>query len=71
MLHVSLGKRVFDEDGFHCLQVELRRQIHHGQIFIVKIAMLLSGIAVVLDEVQVEILVCRHVLVEVHRHEAG
>ena len=51
MGHIALGQRVLDEHGLDRLQIEFGRQIHHRQIFVVEIAVLVGRIAVALDQV--------------------
>ena len=50
MGHLALRQRVADEHGIDGLQIELGGQVHHGEIFVVELAMLLRRIAVALDQ---------------------
>ena len=51
MHHLALGQGVLHEHGLDGLEVELGRQVHDGEIFVVELAVLLGGVAVALDEV--------------------
>ncbi len=68
---VPIGSAWRNEHRVHGLEIELRRQIHHGEILVVEIAMLGLAVAVSGDEMAEEFLVRREVAVEIHRHEAG
>ena len=70
MRHLALGQGVADEHGIDGLQVEFRRQVHHRQIFVVEIAVLLGIVAIMLHQMHEEVLVGDDVAVEVHAHEA-
>ena len=71
MHHLALGQVVPHEHRVDGLQVEFGGQVHHREILVVEIAMLLRRIAVALDEMAEQFLMRRDVAVEVHRHEAG
>ena len=58
------------EHGIHRLQIELGGEIHHGQIFVVELSVLLRGIAVGAHQMHEQVLVRLDVPVEVHGHEA-
>ena len=68
--HLALRQRVLDEDLFDRLKIELGRHVHDGVVFVIEGAVLLGGIAVIVDEMPEEVLVGDHVPVEIHRHEA-
>ena len=53
------------------LQVVFGGEVHHRQIFIVELFVLLNQVSVALNQVHEQILVRIHMAVEVHRHEAG
>src|SRR5579864_505903 len=48
MGHLALGQSVLDEHGVHGLQIIFRGKIHHRQIFIIEVAVLVDEIAVTL-----------------------
>jgi hypothetical protein len=60
-----------DEHLLHRLQVELRRQVHNGEVLVVEVAVLLGRVAVAAHEMLEHLPMRRHVAVEVHGHEAG
>ena len=67
--HRAPRQGVLDEHGLDGLQVELRRQVHHGEILVVEVAVLLGGVAIILDQMLEEFVMGRDMPVEVHRHE--
>ena len=50
MGHLALGQSVTHEHRLDSLQIELGREVHDREIFVVEIAMLLDRIAVARDE---------------------
>ena len=48
--HLPLGQGMAHEHGLDGLEVELGGEVHHGEVFVVKLAMLLRRIAVSLDQ---------------------
>ena len=71
MHHLALRQGVLHEHGLDGLEVELGREVHHGEIFVVEVAVLLGVVAVALDEVLEHLAMRLEVAVDVHRHEAG
>ena len=69
MGHLALGQRMLDEHGFDRLQVILGRKVHHREIFVIELPVLVDEIAVALHQVGEQLLVGVHVAVEVHRDE--
>ena len=69
--HLALGQKVFLEHDFDRLEIKLRRQIHHGQVFIVETPVRVGGIAVALHQVLVKLHVAAQMPVEIHRHETA
>ena len=59
-----------DEHGIDGLEVELGRQVHHRQIFVIEFAMLLRAVAIALDKIVEQIAMRLEMAVEVHAHEA-
>ena len=59
-----------DEHGVDGLQIELGGQVHHREILVVELAMLLRGIAVALDQMDEQIAMRVEVAVEIHADEA-
>ncbi len=51
MGHLALRQRVLDEHGLDRLQVILRREVHHREIFVIELAVLVDEIAVALHQV--------------------
>src|SRR5262249_10886418 len=70
MLHLPLRQSVTDEYGVYCLQIEFGGEIHDGEIFVIEFAVLLRRIAVALQEMKEQIVVCLDVSIEIHGHEA-
>ena len=70
MGELALWQGVAHEHGLDRLQIEFRGQIHHCQIFVVELAMLLRGIAIAAHQVHEQVLVRLDVPVEIHGHEA-
>ena len=70
MRHLPVRQRVAHEHRIDGLQVELRGQVHHREIFVVELAMLLGGIPVSLHQMPEKLLMGADVAVEVHPHEA-
>ena len=68
--HLALGQPMLDEDRVDGLEVELRGQVHDGEIFVVELPVLLGRIAVALDEMLEHVVMRRQVTVDVHGHEA-
>ena len=66
MHHLALRQRVLDEDLVDGLQVELGGQVHDRVVFVVELAVLVGGVAVILDQMPEELLVGRHVPIEIH-----
>ena len=60
-----------EEDRIDRLQVELGGEVHHRQILVVELAVLLGRVAVAVHQVMVEIAMGVDVAVEIHRQEAG
>ena len=71
MDHLALRQRVAEEHRLDGLQIELGGQVHHRQILVVELAVLVGGVAVAFDEVTEQIAVRLHVPIDVHRQEAG
>ena len=70
MGHLALRQRVLDENRIDGLQVELRRQVHHRQILVIEVAVLVDQVAVALHQIAEQVLMGVHVAVEVHADEA-
>src|SRR3974390_1694821 len=70
MPHLALRQRVANEHGVDGLEVELGGEIHYRQIFVVELTMLLCRVAIALDQMQEQIVVCLDVAIEIHAHEA-
>src|SRR6516165_12609830 len=70
MLHLTLGQAVVDEDRVDRLQKELGRDVHHGEIFIIKIAVFFGGLVITMDQIEEEIPMRGKVPIEIHAHEA-
>ncbi len=70
MGHLAFRKRVAHEHGIDRLQIKFRGQIHHREIVIVELAMLLGGIAVALDQMEKKLLMGIEMPVQVHADEA-
>ena len=68
--HLALRQRVAHEHGLDGLQIELGGEVHHREIFVVELAMLLRRIAVALDQMEEQIAVRIDMAVEVHADEA-
>ena len=66
MGHLALRQRVLDEHGIDGLQIILRGQVHHREIFVIEIAVLVDQIAVALHQILEQGLVGVHVAVEIH-----
>ena len=71
MLHLALGQRVPDEHRLDRLHVIGRVQVHHREVLVVEVAMLLGQVAVAVHEMVEHLEMGVDVAVEVHRHEAG
>src|SRR4029079_1773009 len=71
MHHLALRQRMADEHGVDRLQIELGGEVHHREIFVVELAVLLRRVAVAGDEVTEEIAMRLDMAVEVHPEEAG
>ncbi len=54
MRHLALRQSVFDEHGIDSLEIELRRQVHYRQIFIIEVAVLFSRFAIVLHQMLIK-----------------
>src|SRR5262249_5436568 len=70
MLHHSPRQRVTHENRLDGLQIKFGCEVHHREILIVELAMLLRGVAISLDEMQEQLAVCLDVPVEVHADES-
>ena len=70
MGHLALRQRVAHEHRVDGLQVKLGGEVHHGEILVVELAVLLRGIAVALDQMLEQLAVRLDVTIEVHAHEA-
>ena len=70
MGHLALRQRVLDEHRVDGLQIILGGEIHHRQILVIELAMLLRGVAVAFDQMAEQVLVRVDVAVEVHADEA-
>ena len=57
MHHLAFRQRLLHEHSIDGLQVEFCREVHHGEIFVIKFAMLLRAIAVALHEMGEQVLV--------------
>ena len=62
--------RVLDEHFFHGLEIELRRQVHHREIFVVEVAVSFGAIAVAFHEMVEHLEMRGDVAFDVHGHEA-
>ena len=62
--------RVLDEHFVHGLEIELRSQVHHGEIFVVKVAVLFGAVAVPFHEMVEHLEMRGDVAFDVHGHEA-
>ena len=71
MRHLALRQRVAHEHRLDRLHVIGGVEVHHRQIFVVEVAVLLGRIAVALDEMVEHVEMGVDVAVEIHRHEAG
>ena len=70
MGHLALRQRMLDEHQIDGLQVIFRGQVHHGEILVVEVAVLVDQVPVALHEVHEQVLVRVHVAIEVHADEA-
>ena len=70
MHHPLVGQFVLLEHGPDRLEVELGRQIHHSEIFVVELAVLVDAVAVALDEIFKQLAVGGLMTLKVHGHEA-
>ena len=61
-----LRQRVAHEHGVDGLQIELGGQVHHRQILVVELAVLLGGIAVALHQMIEQVAMRLDVALEVH-----
>ncbi len=66
MGHLALRQRMLDEHGFDRLQVILGRKVHHREIFVIELTVLVDEIAVALHQIREQLLVRVDVAVEVH-----
>ena len=57
------------KDDLNRLQIELRRQVHHRAVFLVKRALPVGGVVIALDEMLEQLVVGREVTVEIHGNE--
>ena len=71
MEHLALRQLVLDENLIDGLQIVFRREVHHCQILVVELLVLLDRVAVAAHKMEEEILVRVHMPVEVHHHEPG
>src|SRR5919201_4232744 len=71
MDHLSFWEGMAHEHRVDRLQVELRRQVHDGQVLVVECAVLFRGVAVAAHEMKEEVLVSPGMAIEVHGHEPG
>ena len=62
---------MLDENLIDRLQIIFRRQVHDGQVLVVKHLVFIGRVAIAPDEVDEQILVRVHMPVEVHDHEPG
>ena len=56
--HRSFRKRMFDKDSIDGLQIEFRRYVHDGEIFVVEFAMTPGRFAIAAHKMHEQILVC-------------
>ena len=57
MGHLALWQGMTHEHRVHSLQIELGSEIHDSEIFIVKLAMFLRGVAIALHQMKKELAV--------------
>ena len=67
----AIGQGMLDEYLVNRLQIELGRQVHDRQIFVVEFFLLAGFRLVALDQMPIELPMGIHMPVEVHRHETG
>ena len=71
MGHLALRQQMAHEHRLDRLHVVLGGQVHHREIFVVELAVLLGRVAVAGDEMVEHLEMGVDVAIEVHRHEAG
>ena len=71
MFHLALRQGVLHEHQIDGLQIEFCREIHHRQILIVELDVLVDEIAVAFDEIAEQALVRIDMTIQVHAYEAG
>ena len=71
--HSSCAERqcIFLKHQAHGLEVEFRRQVEHGEIFVVERLRDLRLLVLALGEIVVELAMGLHVALDVHAHECG
>ena len=69
--HLSLRQSVAHEHGLDRLHVIFGGEVHHRQIFVIELAVLLGRILIARDEMVEHVEMSGDVAIDVHRHEAA
>ena len=69
--HLALRQSVAHEHGLDRLHVIFGGEVHHRQIFVIELAVLLGRILVARDEMVEHVEMSGDMAIDVHRHEAA